>query len=144
MAIFSTNEQERIVQAINIAESKTSGEIRLVIDRKLLYPSALEAAVGYFEKLNMHKTQLQNGVLIYLAVDDHQFAIIGDKGINERVAPDFWDATKERMVAHFKRNEIAEGLVDGIRHAGEQLQAFYPRRLDDINELPDDIYYGNN
>lgn len=144
MTIFSVEEQDLIVQAISVAESKTSGEIRLVIDRKLVFPSAFEAAVDYFNKLNMGKTQLQNGVLIYLAVDDHQFAIIGDKGINERVAPDFWNATKEKMITHFRANAIARGLVEGIHHAGEQLQTFYPRRLDDINELPDDIYYGNN
>lgn len=144
MGIFSTADQERIVHAISVAESKTSGEIRLVVERKLALPTALDAAVSYFAKLKMHQTQLQNGVLIYIAVDDHQFAIIGDKGINARVEANFWDTTKETMLNLFKANEIASGLVAGIKHAGEQLQAYYPRQLDDVNELPDDIYFGKN
>ena len=144
MDIFSAEEQGRIVQAISVAEAKTSGEIRLVVDRKLKASSAMDAAVVYFEKLDMHKTALRNGVLIYIATDDQQFAIIGDHGINEKVLDDFWDETRELMLAHFRQNALVEGLIEGIKHAGEQLQAYFPRRADDVNELPDDIYFGKN
>lgn len=143
MEIFSTEEQERIVQAITVAESKTSGEIRLVVDRKVLGGSVLDAAVSYFRKLEMHKTVLKNGVLIYLATEDHQFAIIGDEGINKRVDADFWDDTKEQMATSFRDGDIVQGLIIGIHHAGEQLKDFFPRRADDINELPDEIHFGN-
>ncbi|WDF68567.1 TPM domain-containing protein [Sphingobacterium oryzagri] len=142
--IFSTEQQERIVQAITVAESMTSGEIRLVVDRKLSADSALDAAVAYFRKLNMHKTALKNGVLIYLATEDHAFAIIGDEGINVRVAADFWDDTKEQMVSFFRTGDVVEGLITGIHHAGEQLKHYFPRRADDVNELPDEIHFGNN
>lgn len=144
MEIFSSEEQERIVQAITVAESKTSGEIRLVVDRKIVSDSILDGAVDYFRKLEMHKTALKNGVLIYLATEDHQFAIIGDEGINMRVGTDFWDETKEQMVEFFRRGDFVQGLITGIYHAGEQLQIFFPRRSDDINELPDEIHFGNN
>lgn len=144
MEIFSTEDQDRIVQAISVAESKTSGEIRLVVDRKLSGDTAMDAAVAFFKKLKMHETVLKNGVLIYLAVDDHKFAIIGDHGINTKVPVNFWDETKEHMLSFFKQNQVADGLIAGIHDAGEKLQAFFPRKNDDINELPDDIYYGNN
>ena len=144
MEIFLAEDQDRIVQAISIAESKTSGEIRLVVDRKLSHKTALDAAVAFFKKLKMHETALRNGVLIYLAVDDHKFAIIGDHGISDRVAEGFWDETKEHMLSFFKQDEVAQGLITGIHDVGEKLYAFFPRRNDDINELPDDIYYGNN
>lgn len=144
MEIFSTTDQDRIVQAISVAEGKTSGEIRLVVDRKIAAESVVEAAVNYFRKLDMHKTRLKNGVLIYLATEDHEFAIIGDHGINRQVEADFWDETKEQMAALFRKGELVEGLVAGIHHAGEQLQRFYPRGLDDVNELPDEIYFGKN
>lgn len=144
MEIFTTDDQDRIVQAISVAESKTSGEIRLVIDKKLAWPSAIDAAIAYFQKLEMHKTVLKNGVLIYLSTDDHQLAIIGDRGIHTKVGNDFWDDTKEQMIAYFKKGEMAQGLIVGIQHIGEQLNTFFPRRDDDINELPDDIYFGKH
>ena len=144
MDIFSTEEQDRIVQAISVAEAKTSGEIRLVIDKKLVADSALDAAVFYFEELEMHKTGLRNGVLIYLAVEDHAFAIIGDRGLDTKVEANFWDETKELMVSFFRRDGIVEGIIAGIHDVGEQLQKYYPRGIDDVNELPDDIYFGNN
>lgn len=144
MDIFSKEEQDRIVQAISVAESKTSGEIRLVIDRKLNKGVALDAAVKYFRDLKMHKTLHKNGVLFYLAVDDHEFALIGDTAINERVDSAFWEQTKLQMFALFKEEKMAEGLIAGITYVGEQLQHYFPRKADDINELPDDIYFGNN
>ncbi|HLS95654.1 MAG TPA: TPM domain-containing protein [Sphingobacterium sp.] len=144
MDIFSTEDQDRIVQAISLAEAQTSGEIRLVIDKKLSEPSAMEAAVRYFRKLNMQQTVQKNGVLIYLATDDHAFAIIGDSGIDKYVGPDFWDETKEQMAVLFRQGDLVQGLIVGIQHIGEQLKTYFPRRADDINELPDDIYFGKN
>lgn len=144
MEIFSTEVQERIVQAISVAEAKTSGEIRLVIDKKLKVESAMDAAVSYFQKLEMQKTNLRNGVLIYLAIDDHQFAIIGDRGIDTRVVDNFWCDTRELMISHFSRNDIVQGLIEGIHRIGEQLKEYFPRNKDDVNELPDDIYFGKN
>lgn len=142
MEIFSTEEQDRIVQAISVAEAKTSGEIRLVIDKKLKASSVIDAAVAYFRKLEMHKTSLANGVLIYMAVDDHEFAIIGDRGIDTKVVDNFWDETKELMLSFFRRGDMVQGLIEGIHDVGEQLQQYFPRGEDDVNELPDDIYFG--
>lgn len=144
MALFSTQEQDRIIHAISVAEGKTSGEIRLVIDRKLKAASAMDAAVSYFRELKMHQTAGQNGVLVYMAVDDHQFAIIGDRGIDAKVGPDFWDETKESMLSFFRQGDIVEGLIAGISQIGEQLKTYFPHRMDDVNELPDDIHFGKN
>ena len=90
----------------------------------------------------MHRTDLKNGVLFYLATDDRKFAVLGDKGINERVPDNFWNNVRDTMRAHFKKNEFAEGLSQGIQLAGEQLKMFFPRQANDINELSDDISFG--
>jgi uncharacterized membrane protein len=82
--------------------------------------------------------------LFYLAVKDHKFAIIGDAGINAAVPDNFWDEVKERMLEEFKLERFAEGLIDGIQMAGEKLKEFFPYQADDINELPDDISFGDN
>ncbi|WP_316929822.1 TPM domain-containing protein [Sphingobacterium sp. T2] len=91
----------------------------------------------------MHKTVQRNGVLIYLAIADHQFAIIGDAGINKVVPDNFWEITKDKMLFHFRQGNYVRGLVEGIQEAGEQLRQYFPRQDDDINELPNDIHFGN-
>jgi uncharacterized membrane protein len=95
-----------------------------------------------FYELKMNETQLQNGVLIYLAIADKQFVICGDKGINEVVAPDFWDSTKEIMAGQFKQGQFKQGLIDGITQAGEQLKTYFPWQSDDTNELSNEISKG--
>lgn len=140
--IFLTKEDEyEIVEAIRLAEKNTSGEIRVHIEQttsKVPFDRALEV----FYELKMNETQLQNGVLIYLASADKQFVICGDKGINEVVATDFWDSTKEIMASQFKKGDFKQGLIDGIAQAGEQLKTYFPWQTDDINELSNEISKG--
>jgi uncharacterized membrane protein len=140
MAVFTEEEQLRIRKAIQEAENRSSGEIRVCIEKKCS-EDVLDRAARYFYQLNMHKTKLRHGILIYVATVDRKFAIIGDAGINSVVPPDFWDATKEDMLQHFKYGDIIEGIVTGLRIAGEQLQKYFPHTGDNNNELPDDIAF---
>src|ERR1700712_4930483 len=110
MSIFNEEEQQRIRQAIEDAEKHTSGQIRVCIE-KTCSEDVLDRAAKYFHQLDMHKTKLRNGVLVYVAVVDRKFAIIGDAGINQAVSADFWDCTKEEMLSHFKTGDIVEGIV---------------------------------
>ena len=139
---FLTKEEEQeIVEAIRMAEKETSGEIRVHIE-KTTSMDAYDRAMEVFHFLKMDQTQLKNGVLIYLAVEDHTFVICGDKGINDVVQPDFWDCTKDIMVAHFKNGNFKQGLIDGIRRAGEQLNKYFPWEHGDTNELSNEISKG--
>ncbi len=95
-----------------------------------------------FEELDMHKTELRNGVLIYLAMEDKQLAILGDVGINLKVPKGFWDDTRDVMISHFKNGEFAKGLSQGILNAGQQLKEHFPYQKDDTNELSDEISFG--
>lgn len=144
MELLSSEEQEKVVHAISLAESLTSGEIRVVVENVVGDTQVLNKATKYFEELEMHNTILRNGVLVYLAIADHQFAIIGDKGINQLVEEDFWECTKDKMLSYFRVGNYAAGLVEGIKNAGEQLKHYFPRREDDVNELPNDIYFGKH
>ncbi len=139
---FLTKEEEQeIVQAIQIAEKDTSGEIRVHIE-KTTSTDAFDRALEVFHLLKMDETALKNGVLIYLAVDDHSFVICGDEGINNVVENDFWDCTKDAMLAHFKTGNFKQGLIDGILRAGDRLKTHFPYVEGDENELSNEISKG--
>jgi uncharacterized membrane protein len=139
---FLTQEEEQaIVEAIRVAEKNTSGEIRVHIE-KTTSMDPYERAMEVFHQLKMDETELKNGVLIYLAVEDRHFVICGDKGINDLVADDFWNTTKEIMKNHFKNGNFKQGLIDGILMAGEQLQKYFPWQQGDTNELSNEISRG--
>jgi uncharacterized membrane protein len=140
MGIFTEEEQEQISSAIASAEKTTSGEIRIAVE-KHCEGDAFEMATSYFSKLGMDKTSRRNGVLIFLAYADRKFAIIGDRGINNVVPPDFWETTKIAMQAHFASGQIAHGIIAGIVLTGEKLATFFPSQRDDVNELSNDIIF---
>ncbi|MFQ3174370.1 MAG: putative membrane protein [Flavobacterium sp.] len=139
---FLTKEEEQeIIDAILVAEKNTSGEIRVHLE-KTTDLDPFDRAMEVFNELKMDETQLKNGVLIYLAVKDKTFVICGDQGINEVVQNDFWDSTKDVMVAHFKNGNFKQGLIDGILRAGEELKKHFPWSEDDTNELSNEISKG--
>ncbi|KOF04569.1 hypothetical protein AWW67_03815 [Roseivirga seohaensis] len=142
--LFSSDQKKRIKAAIQEAELNTSGEVRVHLENHCKTENVLDRASQMFSKLQMHKTDARNGVLIYMAVKDHRFAIIGDAGINQKVGDDFWDTTKDKMLAHFKNGNLTTGLVEGILCAGEKLKEHFPYQKDDKNELSDDISFGKN
>lgn len=140
-SFFSTEQQRQIVEAIKTAELNTSGEIRVHVENHCK-GDILDRSVMVFNTLKMDKTAARNGVLIYLAVTDKKFAIIGDEGINVLVEHDFWNDVKDEMSRHFREGDFTGGVVNGILRVGEKLKAFFPYQSDDVNELPDDISFG--
>jgi uncharacterized membrane protein len=140
---FSEKDKLKIENAIRAAELNTSGEIRVHIE-KHCREDVLDRAAYIFEKLQMQKTELRNGVLFYLAIKDHKFAILGDAGINLKVPDNFWEEIKNEMTTFFKEGDFTGGLSNGILKAGEQLKTHFPYLADDVNELSDEISFGQN
>ena len=139
---FRTREEEaEIIAAIRKAESNTSGEIRVHLEASSKI-DAFDRAAEVFDFLHMENTKLSNGVLIYIAVEDRTLVIMGDKGINDVVPPNFWESTKDAIIDRFRAGEMSRGLIDGILMAGEQLKKHFPHKKGDINELPDTISVG--
>jgi uncharacterized membrane protein len=139
---LTENEIAAIKQAVGRAEKRTSGELRIFIEDHTK-DDPLDRAAFLFDKLEMNKTQLRNGVLIYIAFRDRKFSIIGDQGIHQKVGPEFWDTIKTKMVNHFKIGKIFEGLMDAIHDSGEALAKYFPHEKEDKNELSDDIIFGD-
>ncbi len=140
---FTEEEREEIENAINEAEKVTSGEIRVHLENTC-DEKILDHTAWIFEELEMHKTERRNGVLIYMAVEDKTFAIIGDAGINQKVPKGFWKNTKDEMRAAFKEEKFKEGLIEAILSIGTDLKAHFPIQEDDTNELPNTISYGDD
>lgn len=139
---FLTPDQEQeVVEAIILAEKQTSGEIRVHIE-KTSDGDVNERAHDVFHFLKMDETELQNGVLIYVAVDDRTFVICGDKGIDKVVPENFWDKTKEAIEIQFKNGHFKKGIMEGVAMAGDQLKHFFPYTKNDKNELDNEISKG--
>jgi len=140
---FTKEQQEDIRQAIMNAELDTSGEIRVHIENTCTGES-LDRALVVFNKLGMEKTESRNGVLLYLAVKNRKFAIIGDSGIHKFVTESFWDSVRNKMMDHFRENNFTEGLVEAITETGKQLKTHFPYQADDKNELSDEISFNQS
>lgn len=132
-------DQGRIVGAIASAERLTSGEIRVHVQKRVGATDIRNLAERTFERLGMTKTVLRNGVLLFIASEDRQFVILGDKGIDDKVPAGFWDEIAAKLTIRFKSGEFTDGIVDAIDAAGQHLQAYFPRSADDVNELSDEI-----
>jgi uncharacterized membrane protein len=132
----------KLKKAIREAEAKTSGELRVFLEDHS-EDGPLDRASFLFQQLGMHKTELRNGVLIYLAFKDRKFSIIGDYGIHEKVGYDFWGSIKNKMQNHFRNGNFFEGIHEAIQECGHSLSEHFPRSGDDRNELSDDIMFGN-
>lgn len=139
--ILTHEEQDLIKAAIEAAELQTSGEVKVHLE-PYCKTDPMQRALQVFNELELYHTQQRNGVLFYMAFKDHKFAILGDEGIHKKVGQNFWDSTKELMADHFKKGQLAAGLSEGIKMAGQQLKVHFPYQSDDKNELSNDISFG--
>jgi len=138
---FTKEQREDIRQAILNSELDTSGEIRVHIETSCK-GDVLDRAAFIFDKMGMQKTDKRNGVLFYLAVKNRRFAVLGDKGINAVVPEDFWDDLKNLLLNHFREEKFTEGLIEGIGLVGTKLKKHFPYQTGDVNELSDEISFG--
>jgi uncharacterized membrane protein len=134
---LSKLEHDRIVQAIRQAESNTSGEIRVYIQRGKLDVDPVIAAQKKFHRLHMYKTRERNAVLIFVAPRAHKFAVIGDRAIHEKCGEEFWRRVVDLMAAHFRNEKFSHALVEAIEEIGKLLAAHFPKGSTST-ELPDD------
>jgi len=133
-------ERTQVAQAISEAELRSSGEIRVHLEDHI-EDNVLDHAAFVFEELGMHRTVDRSGVLIYICVADRKVAVIGDKGINERVPPNFWKDVLAVLQLHFAAGRRVEGLCEAVRMVGEKLVHFFPRSSNDRDELSNEVSF---
>lgn len=135
-------EHDRITGAIKEVEAKTSGEVRVFVQRGTFPEDALPRAQKKFIELGMQKTRERNAVLIYVAPREQKFAVIGDEGIHQKCGEQFWQELVEKMRRHFQHEEFTDALVEAIESTGQLLTRYFPKSSDRGNELPDEIVEG--
>ena len=139
---FSPEEEQLIVSAIQHAERSTSGEVRVYVESRCSYMDALDRAFELFTELGMHTTEERNGVLVYVAIKDHQLAVLGDEGIHRKVGNEYWNTEVMKMIRDFNRDNYAKGIAGCVEDIGKALQQFFPYTNKDKNELSDEITFG--
>ncbi len=136
-----------IEKAIESVETRTSGEIRFVIETALdladlrAGTTPRERAMQVFSHLQVWDTERRNGVLIYVLVADRDVEIIADRGASAVIPPEKWEAACRQMEEHFRAGRFAEGALAGVAAVGGLLEAEFPfqtreSRSLDRNELP--------
>lgn len=128
-----------IVEAIRVAESQSRAEIRVHIAQSIGSEGTLDSAKNTFARLGMHRTELRNGVLIFVCPKEKKFAILGDIGIHQFVNDAFWETVKTEMQELLKLGHMTEALCHGVRRAGEKLQQYFPAGDYNPNELNNEI-----
>ena len=139
---LSKLEHDRIVRAIRDAESNTSGEIRVFVQRGKLSVDPLIVAQKKFQRLGMHKTRERNAVLIFIAPRAHKFAVVGDKAVHEKCGEQFWQRVVDGMRTHFQNEKFSHALTEAVNEVGKVLATHFPRTSPNANELPDEIIEG--
>lgn len=134
-----------IAEAVRAAETTTSAEIRVHLEPRV--PRArlgkslttLDRAREVFANLGMHRTRDRNGVLLYIALGDRKLAIVGDEGIHQHVGESYWGEVRDLMVERFRQGANREAIVLAVGQIGATLARYFPRRPDDIDELPNSV-----
>ena len=129
---------EAIAAAVAAAERRTSGQIRVHLERRCV-GDPLAHARRVFQSLGMHRTRRRDAVLLFLAVDDRKFAVVGDDGIHAQVGHGFWDSVRDVLQADLRAGRLRDGIVAAIGEIGRVLGRHFPDRPDDRNELPDSV-----
>ena len=141
--IFSDQDLQDISAEIKTFEGRTSGEIVISFNTSS-HNQPYKAAKRIFEKAKLHQTKERNATLLVLFLSEHKFAVYGDVGIHEKVPVDFWEETVDEMRAQFGQGNMREGLLAGIHKLGENLAKYFPVAADDVNELSDEIKFGDS
>ena len=140
---FTAEEKQQLIAAIQKAEQRTSGEVRVFVESRCRFVDAIDRAKEIFFQLQMDKTEERNGSLVYVAVKDRQAAVFGDEGIHQKVGQKYWEEEVNKMMVCFRQQKLSDGIAQVVSDIGDALHEYFPFDRDtDKNELPDDIVFG--
>ena len=135
-----------VERAIALAETRTSGEIRVSI-AGFFVGSSRRLAERAFRGLGLHATRNRNGVLLLLAPARREVVVLGDEAIHTQVGDAFWTEIAARVSTRFREGHFTQGVVDAVDAIGEALARHFPAGAEaggNPNELPDTLDLGDH
>ena len=96
-----------------------------------------QQALRAFYENGLQRTRNENGILIFISLLERRVWILGDRGINAVIPPEHWTALATDLSSGIRNGQLSESLAGVIAEMGGVLRQHFPRRSDDINELPD-------
>lgn len=109
---------------------------RLLAGEELIDHRVTQRALQAFVEEEVFATRERTGILIFLSLMEREVRVLGDAGINARVAPEEWEEVVRRLVHGMRQGRPAQGLVEAIGQCGALLERCgVQRRADDTDEL---------
>ena len=101
--------------------------------------TARRAAQAFVEE-EVFNTRDRTGILLFVSLLEHRILVLGDAGINQKVAPEEWAEVVVLVRDGIKRRALGEGLAAAVTRCGELLhRRGVGIRDDDTDELPDAV-----
>jgi uncharacterized membrane protein len=135
---------KRIEDRVAASERRHTGEIRVCVEAGLPWSylwknlAARDRAITVFGKLRVWDTAANNGVLIYLLLAEHAIEVVADRGLNDRVDHEAWQAIVAGMREAFRAGRFEDGLNAAVDAVDALLAQHFPMgdAAGDKNELP--------
>lgn len=126
--LFTDRDLDDIAATVGRVERATSAELRVHLEERLPRGvDPLQRAQALFQRLGMHRTRGRNGVLVYLALEDHKLAVLGDEAIHARVGTAYWEHVRDLMVGHLRAGASRDAVVLAVEELGRVLAAHFPQ-----------------
>ena len=108
---------------------------RFFISQREIDDEVEEAAVTQFFDQGLYRTRDETGVLVLISVFEHRVWMLADRGINAKVQQNQWDDIVTMITAGIKQQRPADAICEAVEKIGDLLEAHFPIKPDDTNEL---------
>ncbi len=98
-----------------------------------------EGALVEFYSSGLYRTRDSNGVLIYLSLLERRVVVLGDKAIHEKMGDEHWHEVRDLIIHGIRQGHARSAICSAIEKCGEALSHHFPRKVDDTNELSDEV-----
>lgn len=109
------------------------------INKVRMMHAVRERAVRAFYEKRLYRTRDENGILVFISILERKVWILGDRGVDSMIPHEAWQKHAREISAGIREGRGCEALCAVIAECGKILAEHFPKKVDDSNELPDDI-----
>lgn len=112
--------------------------LRRIIPGRVKRWRASNLARRQFLENNLHHTEGETGLLIFVSETERYVEIIADRGISQHVPDAEWQGIVNEFTARVHKGETVQGFLGAIERCGKLLAEHVPA-THERNELPDHL-----